>query len=143
MSQQPGFHEKMLPSRMRVLGEGRVLWAEITFAVLLSGVEVTTGIVMLPQPTQWTNLVYTLLPAFLLLPPQFIHLLSPDSLVHPSSSLAAVNHGERGYEGQAQIQFPEHLAWRTVLPAAWELSMVLPRLGSDAQVPLPVAAAAT
>lgn len=48
VSQQPGFYEKMPPSRVRVLG-GSVLRAEVTFAALLSGVAVTAGLVMPPQ----------------------------------------------------------------------------------------------
>lgn len=63
-----------------------MLRAEVTLAVHLSGVEVVAGIVMPPQP-QWTNFLYTFLPAFLFL------LLLPKSPVHPFSSLVTVSVG--------------------------------------------------
>lgn len=93
------FHEKMPPHRVRVLGGGSVLWAEVTLAVHLSGVELGAGIVTLPQP-QWTAFLHTLLPAFLFLLPQFTHLLLPSSpsILYPGHCQPWI-----GYIGQAQL----------------------------------------
>lgn len=140
VSQQPGFYEKRPPSRVRVLGVS-VLRAEVTFAALLSGVDVTAGACYASPVSQWTSFLYTLLPAFPLLLPQFIHLFPPNSPVLSSSSLATVRHKEdmkvRPRSSSQGICPGRQRVVPLMCRGAQELSMVLTRL-SDAQGPLPV-----
>lgn len=82
MNQQPGFHETMPPHRVRVLG-GSVMWAEVTIASLLAGVDVALRRLCLPNHLSG-QASYTFLPVFLLLLPSSstCSLLTPQ-LIHP------------------------------------------------------------
>lgn len=125
MSQQPCFHEKMLPHRVRVLGEGQCAMGRSHLSSPLSGAEVAAGIVVPPQPRGQTSHTLSSQPSYFSLP-------SSSTCSFASPSILFPGHRQPWWEIKVKPRPSSQSTWARIVPigheAVRELSAVLPRL---------------